>query len=263
MVQDPDTAKYDGMPKSAIETGLVDFILPVEKMPEHLVRFVKHPIIEKPGKVAFGETSSQHQLQKIFALIRSATGHEFSHYKHSTIERRIERRLAVHQIDTLPDYILFLQKNPAEIEMLFKNLVIGVTRFFRDPKAYEVLEMQAFAEMIEAKHPEDVLRCWVVGCSTGEEAYSFAILISEAMEKLKKHINVQVFATDIDEAAIEGARKGIYPASIAGDVSRERLDRFFCQRRRLFQNQEADPGYGCFFPAKCHQRPALFKAGSG
>jgi len=235
MVQDPDTAKYEGMPKSAIETGLVDFILPVEKMPEHLIRYVKHPVIKRPGKIVFSETSGQHQLQKIFALIRSATGHDFSHYKHSTIERRLERRLAVHQINSLPDYILFIQKNPSEIETLFKNLVIGVTSFFRDPKAYEVIETQALAKVIEAKHPEDTLRCWVVGCSTGEEAYSFAILISEAMEKLKKHINVQIFATDIDEAAIEDARKGIYPASIAGDVSEQRLRQFFIKEEGLFK----------------------------
>jgi two-component system CheB/CheR fusion protein len=235
MVQDPDTAKYEGMPRSAIETGLVDFILPVEKMPENLMGYTKHPIVKKPGKNAFGEISVQHQLQKIFALIRSATGHDFSHYKHSTIERRIERRLAVHQINSLPDYILFIQKNPAEIQTLFKNLVIGVTSFFRDPKAYEVIETQALAKLIEAKHPEDTLRCWVVGCSTGEEAYSFAILISEAMEKLKKHINVQIFATDIDEAAIEDARKGIYPASIAGDLSEQRLRQFFIKEEGLFK----------------------------
>ena len=235
IVQDPDTAKYEGMPKSAVETGLVDFILPVEKMPECLLRYIKHPVIRKSGKIAFGETSSQHQLQKIFALIRSATGHDFSHYKHSTIERRIERRLAVHQIDSLPDYILFIQKNPAEIQTLFKNLVIGVTSFFRDPKACDVIETRVLAKLIETRHPEDNIRCWVVGCSTGEEAYSLAILLSETMEKYKKHINVQIFATDIDEAAIDAARKGIYPASIARDLSRERLRQFFIKEKDCFK----------------------------
>ncbi|MBN1277733.1 MAG: PAS domain-containing protein [Deltaproteobacteria bacterium] len=235
MVQDPDTARYDGMPRSAIQTGLVDFILPVEKMPEQLLRYIKHPNIRQTGKIAFDETSSQHQLQKIFALIRSATGHDFSHYKHSTIERRIERRLAVHQIDSLPDYILFIQKNPAEIQTLFKNLVIGVTSFFRDPKAYDVIETQVLAKLIETRYPEDTIRCWVVGCSTGEEAYSLAILISEAIEKLKKHVNVQIFATDIDEVAINAARKGIYPATIAGDVSRERLRKFFIKEEESFK----------------------------
>jgi two-component system CheB/CheR fusion protein len=234
MVQDPDTAKYEGMPRSAIETGLVDLILPVEKMPEHLMRYIKHPIIKKPGKITFSETSSRYELQKIFALVRSATGHNFSHYKHSTIERRIERRLAVNQIGSLPDYIMFIEKNPVEIQMLFKSLVIGVTGFFRDPKAYDVLETKALVKLIEAKHPEDTFRCWVVGCSTGEEAYSLAILISEAMEKHRKHINVQIFATDIDEAAIDTARKGIYPASIAGDVSKERLRQFFIKEEGCF-----------------------------
>ena len=235
MVQDPDTAKYEGMPKSAIQTGLVDFIVAVEKMPKQLLRYIKHPVVNKPGKIAFGETSGRHQLQKIFALIRTATGHDFSQYKHSTIERRIERRLAVHQIDSLPNYILFLQKNPDEIQTLFKNLVIGVTSFFRDPKAYNVLEAQALAKLIEAKGPEDTLRCWVVGCSTGEEAYSLAILVSEAMEKLKKHINVQIFATDIDESAIDTARKGVYPASIVADVSEERLNRFFVKEEGCYR----------------------------
>ena len=235
MAQDPDSAKYDGMPKSAIETGLVDFILPVEKMPEQLIRFTRHPIVKTPGRIIFSEISGRNQLQKIFALIRSATGHDFSHYKHSTIERRIERRLAVHQIGTLPDYILLLQKNREEIDILFKNLVIGVTGFFRDPQTFHVFEQQVLSKLIEAKLPEDTLRCWVVGCSTGEEAYSFAILMSEAMEKLKKHIKVQIFATDIDEEAIDSARRSVYPASIATDVSKERLSRFFLKEESSYK----------------------------
>ena len=235
MVQDPDTAKYEGMPKSAVETGLIDFILPVEKMPEQLIRYIKHPTIKMPGKLANSKTTGQHQLNKIFSLIRSATGHDFSHYKHSTIERRIERRLAVQQIEKLSDYILFLQKNTAEIEILFKNLVIGVTSFFRDPKSYAVLADQVFEKLIAAKLPDDILRCWVVGCSTGEEAYSLAILLAEVMERLKKHLNVQIFATDIDEAAIEVARKGVYPGSITGDVSKERLNRFFIKEEGIFK----------------------------
>ena len=235
MVQDPDTAKYGGMPQSAIETGLVDFIIPVEKVPEQLIRYVKHPIIKTPGKITTSEAASRNQLQKIFTLIRSSTGYDFSHYKQSTIERRIERRLAVHQIGTLPDYILYLQKHSEEIDYLFKNLVIGVTSFFRDPEAYNVIGEQVLAKLIEAKLPEDTLRCWVVGCSTGEEAYSFAILISEAMEKLQRHLNVQIFATDIDESAIESARKGVYPAGIADDVSEERLRQFFIKGKGFFK----------------------------
>jgi len=154
MVQQPDTAKYDGMPRSAVQTGLVDFILPVEKMPETLMRYVHHPFLEQPGKIKLTDAPIKSQMQKIFALIRSATGHDFSHYKQNTISRRIERRLTVHQIKTLSDYVLFIQKNPAEIDVLFKNLVIGVTSFLRDPEAYDVLAQQALPGLFSEKKPD-------------------------------------------------------------------------------------------------------------
>ncbi|MBT8341875.1 MAG: PAS domain S-box protein, partial [Desulfatitalea sp.] len=235
MVQDPGTAKYDGMPRSAIQTGLADFILTVEKMPEKLIGYAKQPDLKTSGRVAFSETAGRHQLQKVFTVVRSATGHDFSHYKHSTILRRIERRLVVHQIEGLSGYILFLQKNPMEIETLFKNLVIGVTSFFRDPEAWQVVVPQVQAKLMRAKDPDGTLRCWVVGCSTGEEVYSLAMLISEVMEKLKKHITVQIFATDIDEAAIYDARKGVYPESIAADISAKRLEQFFIKEEGAFR----------------------------
>jgi len=227
MVQQPDTAKYDGMPKSAIETGLVDFILPIEKMPETLIHYVQHPFLESLDKIKLTEPPIKNQMQKIFALIRSATGHDFSHYKLSTIARRIERRLAVHQITALSNYILFLQKNPVEIEVLFKNMIIGVTRFFRDPEAYEILVQQVLPELLSKKEPDTILRFWVAGCSTGEEAYSLGMILCEAMDQVKKHFNVQIFATDIDATALDTARKGIYPESIGADVSPKRLKRFF------------------------------------
>ena len=227
MVQDPDTAKYDGMPRSAIGTGMVDFILAVEKMPNALISYVKHPYLKSPGKINISQSNIQYELQKIFSLIRSATGHDFSQYKQTTIRRRIERRLAVHQIDRLADYIIYLQKNPLEIDALFKDLVIGVTSFFRDPDAYQVIEEQVLPQLLRAKQSGDPFRCWVVGCSTGEEAYSLAVIATEAMEKLKKHLNVQIFATDIDEKAIENARMGRFPESVAADVSKARLDQFF------------------------------------
>jgi two-component system CheB/CheR fusion protein len=235
MVQDPETAKYDGMPRSAIGTGLVDFILPVERMPGTLISYVKHPFLKSPGKINTSEPTIKHQLQKVFALIRSDTGHDFSQYKHTTIQRRIERRLAVHQIDKLTDYITYLQKNPLEIDALFKDLVIGVTGFFRDPEAYQVLEQKVLPNLLQGKKPDDPLRCWVVGCSTGEEAYSLAMILSEEMQKLKKYLNVQIFATDIDEAAIENARKGIFPDSITADVSKERLGQFFTKDDGVFK----------------------------
>ncbi len=235
MAQDPDTAKYDGMPRSAIGTGLVDFILPVEMMPKTLIGYVKHPSLKSTGKIRISETTIQHQLQKVFALIRSTIGHDFSQYKQTTIQRRIERRLAVHQIDKLTDYIMFMQKNPLEIEALFKDLVIGVTSFFRDPQAYRVLEQEVLPGLLQGRKMDDPLRFWVVGCSTGEEAYSLAMIVSEAMERLKKFLTVQIFATDIDAAAIENARRGIFPDSIAVDVSRERLAQFFTKDDGVFR----------------------------
>jgi two-component system CheB/CheR fusion protein len=235
MAQDPETAKYDGMPRNAIGTGLVDLILPVERMPNALISYLKHPFLKSPGKINISETNIQHQLQKVFALIRKATGHDFSQYKRTTVHRRIERRLAVHQISKLADYIIYMQKNPLEIDALFKDLVIGVTSFFRDQEAYEVLEGKVLPELLQGKKPGDPFRCWVVGCSTGEETYSLAVIVSEVMEKLKKHLNVQIFATDIDEEAIENARKGIFPDSIASDVSKERLDKFFIKDDGVFR----------------------------
>jgi two-component system CheB/CheR fusion protein len=235
MVQQPETAKYDGMPKSAIETGLVDFILPVEKMPESLTHYAQHPFLESLDKVKLAAPTIKNQIQKIFALIRSKTGHDFSHYKPNTIARRIERRLAVHQIKGLSDYILYLQKNPAEIDMLFKNLVIGVTSFFRDPEAYDVLAKKVLPELLSKKEPDTTIRFWVTGCSTGEEAYSLGMVLCEAMDQLNKHFNIQIFATDIDAAALDTARKGIYPESIGVDVSPQRLDQFFIKEPGVFK----------------------------
>jgi two-component system CheB/CheR fusion protein len=235
MAQDPDSAKYDGMPRSAIGTGMVDFVLAVEKMPDALISYVKHPFLKSPGKINISQGNIQHELQKVFSLIRSATGHDFSQYKQTTIRRRIERRLAVHQIDKLADYIIYMQKNPLEINALFKDLVIGVTSLFRDPDAYQVIEEQALPQLLHGKQSDDPLRCWVVGCSSGEEAYSLAVIVAEAMEKLRKHLNVQIFATDIDETAIENARKGRFPDSIAADVSKARLDQFFTKEDGVFR----------------------------
>ena len=235
MVQQPETAKYDGMPKSAIDTGFVDFILPVEKMPETLIQYVQHPFLESLDKIKLADPPVKNQIQKIFALIRNATGHDFSHYKPATIGRRIERRLAVHQIKTLDDYIRYLQTNPVEIDTLFRNLIIGVTSFFRDPQAYNLLAQKVIPGLLSEKKPDTPIRIWVTGCSTGEEPYSLGMILCEAMDKVKKHFDVKIFATDIDETALDTARKGTYPMSIGADVSRERLNRFFTKEQENFR----------------------------
>jgi two-component system CheB/CheR fusion protein len=227
MVQDPESAKYAGMPSSAIATGLVDFILPVEKVPAELVKYVKHPYIESPERIRSGKQQFRSYVQKILASIRTSTGHDFSNYKQTTIRRRIERRMAVHQIDSIEKYDTYLHRTPAEISILFKDLLIGVTSFFRDAEAFEVLKAKVIPGLIKNKNPESPLRIWVAGCATGEEAYSIAILFAEVMDKLKKQVNIQIFASDIDNEALDVARMAVYPDSIAADVSSERLGRFF------------------------------------
>jgi two-component system CheB/CheR fusion protein len=176
-------------------------------------------------------------LEKVFVLLRSHTGNDFSQYKKSTILRRIERRMGLHQIDTIDHYVRYLRENPREIELLFKELLIGVTSFFRDPVAWEHLRTDVLPALIAARASGGVLRAWVPGCSTGEEAYSLAMVFREAMEPLKpiKNIALQIFATDVDRDAIEKARQGIYPDNIAADVSPERLRRFFVQEDRGYR----------------------------
>ncbi len=227
MAQEEKQAQYDSMPKSAIDTGLVDFILPVEKMSEELMRYAKHPYIKAPERITSAEEKFEEILSKIFLAVRVATGHDFSNYKQSTTRRRIQRRMAVHQIDELADYLRYLQQNSAEVGILDKDLYIRVTNFFRDTDSFDVLNQKVIINLLKGKEAETPLRIWVPGCASGEEAYSLAILFTEAMEKLKKNIDVQIFATDIDAESIERARGAIYPESIAADVSDERLKRFF------------------------------------
>jgi two-component system CheB/CheR fusion protein len=227
MVQTPDSTEYEGMPVSAISTGLVDYTLPPDQMAKQLVSYIDHAF----GKLNKANTSivpvNESALKKIFMLIRSQTGNDFSHYKPSTINRRIERRMAVHQIDSISAYLKFMQQTPTEVEALFRDLLIGVTSFFRDTEAFKALEEVVIPRLFEGKPAGSQIRIWVAGCSTGEEAYSIAILVQEALDILKRSYHVQIFATDMDSRAITAARSGTYLASIASDVSPERLARFF------------------------------------
>ena len=226
MVQLPDSAEYDGMPRSAIGTGLVDYQLPPAEMPDQLIAYA-FQVFGKENRPVVPAPETENILNKIFGLLRSQTGHDFSGYKPNTVNRRIERRMAVHQIEDMEKFALFLKKTPSEVEALFRDLLIGVTSFFRDPDAFVVLEEQCLPKILTEKQADTPLRIWVAGCSTGEEAYSLAILVAEQQEKLKKNFAVQIFATDIDNKAIATARTGIYPASIAADISSERLSRYF------------------------------------
>jgi len=225
-VQDPSTAKYDGMPGSAVRSGLATYVLPIEKMPEQLAAYVKSFFENKirPAPPAPAMTSA---LSKILMRIRSVTGHDFSLYKRSTINRRIERRRAAHGIADISQYARYLQEHPEEVNILFKELLINVTSFFRDAEAFDALKKDILPQLFEHKPDNYVFRLWVPGCATGEEAYSLAILLRELMDDAKQDYKAQIYSSDIDEDSIATARAGFYPANISIDVTPERLRRFF------------------------------------
>ena len=227
MVQKPESAAFDSMPNSCINTGLVDYVLTPIEMPAQLIAYANQVYSKSIGDRITHQIMSDDTMKKIFILLRAQTGHDFSLYKSSSIERRIERRMAVHQIESLENYVRYLQQSPEEVDALFRDILIGVTNFFRDPEAFKVLEEVTIPKFFEGKSPGSEVRVWSAACSTGEEAYSIAILLFERMHSLKQNYAIQVFATDIDSRAIATARAGVYPASIADDISPERLARFF------------------------------------
>lgn len=228
MVQNIDSAQFDGMPTSAISTGLVDYELLPEEMAPVLMNYITHTwgsLVPIPTSAILPK--HENSLQKIFLLLRDQTGHDFSHYKPSSIDRRIARRMTIHQIDNIEEYVKYLQISPTEVEALFRDLLIGVTNFFRDPKAFEVLEEKVIPKLFEGKPANSVIRAWSCGCSSGEEPYSLAILLQERIETLGSPYTIQIFATDIDTRAIATARAGLYPISIAADITPQRLEKFF------------------------------------
>jgi len=236
LVQDPDSAKFDGMPRSAIEAGQADIVAPAEELPGKIISFLKRtPLIAH--KNVEPDDKSQSALEKIVVLLRAQSGNDFIHYKRNTLYRRIERRMGIHQIHKMATYVRYLQENSQELDLLFKELLIGVTNFFRDPASWELLRTKAIPELLGSRAPGQTLRAWVPGCSTGEEAYTLAITLKEAVEALKpkKQFSIQVFATDLDRDAIDKARHGLYPANIAADISEERLSRYFTKEENGFR----------------------------
>ncbi len=227
MAQDPATAKFDSMPRNAIDSKIIDIVAPAGELLTKLMDLIKHiPTLNSDSEIEIGEKSA---LDKVTILLRTQTGNDFSLYKKNTLYRRIERRMGIHKIDRVNSYVHFLQENPAEINILFKELLIGVTNFFRDPHVWKKLKESILPAIIANAKDGLILRAWVPGCSTGEEAYSLAIVFMEVLEKANKNggITLQIFATDLDESAVETARKGLFPANIETDVSQSRLKRFF------------------------------------
>jgi len=227
LVQEPGSAKFDSMPRNAIQSVVVDIVAPATELPAKLIAFLQFiPIIKADDDK---EIINKSNLEKIIILLREQSGHDFSLYKKNTLFRRIERRTGVHQIDKINSYVRFLQGNPKEVEILFKELLIGVTSFFRDTAVWDMLRDEVLPALISDLPDRYVLRAWVTACSTGEEAYSMAIVFKEVIEKLKKRKNLtlQIFATDLDTDAIEIARKGFFPKNIAADLTADQLNRFF------------------------------------
>ncbi|MCG6537699.1 MAG: SAM-dependent methyltransferase, partial [Syntrophales bacterium LBB04] len=235
MVQDPKEAKYEGMPHSAINTGFADYVLPVATMPGQLLAYVKRAVSEGVKRVAVVSERAPRTIERILGLLRAQTGHDFAWYTTNTLLRRIDRRMTLHELEDAAAYLRYLQEHPEEVRMLFKELLINVTSFFRDPAAFDILKTKVLPLILEGKPQDYALRIWVPGCATGEEAYSIAMLVREYLDEQRSGARFQIFGTDIDEEAINVARAGVYSGNIGVDVSPERLRRFFIKEENAFR----------------------------
>jgi two-component system CheB/CheR fusion protein len=235
IVQDPNDAEYDGMPQSAISTGLIDLVLPLAEIPEAILGFVStEPKVVVPESEDEIEDRTRRHLQAVFVKLRARTGRDFGHYKRSTILRRIARRMQFRRIEELANYVEYLAQHPDEVRQLADDMLVNVSNFFRDRDVFEILERDIVPQLFEGKGPDEAVRVWSVGCATGEEAYSLAMLLFEYSSRQPTHSPIQVFASDLHDLSLQKARDGFYPGDIETDVSEERLQRFF---------QKEDNGY--------------------
>jgi chemotaxis methyl-accepting protein methylase/PAS domain-containing protein len=260
LVQEPATAKFDGMSRSAIDAGLADIVAPVTELPGKIIAYLQRTPLIVQSEVALAD-KTQSALEKAVILLRAHTGHDFTLYKRNTLHRRIERRMGIHQINKMAAYIRYLQENSQELDLLFKELLIGVTNFFRDPAAWEQLRTQAIPTLLANRSPGHALRAWVPGCSTGEEAYSLAIVFKEVVEQARARGNfaLQIFATDLDRDAIDKARQGLFPDNIAADVSPARLSRFFAKEERGYRVRKEIREMVIFAPQNLIMEPPFTK----
>lgn len=232
--QDENSAKYDGMPRSAIAAGCVDFVLPPAEIANELVRLCRHPYVAQARAEAEG-VKPEHDFAEIFAMLRAATGVDFTFYKHATLARRILRRMALSRVDTTEKYVAHLRQNRGELHSLFQDILINVTGFFREPGLFDFLKAKVFPEFLRDRLPEDPIRIWVPGCSTGEEVYSLGMCLLEHLRESSIDYPIQIFGTDLSENVLDKARGGVYPESIASEVSPERLRRFFTKVNGSYQ----------------------------
>jgi two-component system CheB/CheR fusion protein len=235
IAQDPASAKHPDMPQSVIDLGVADKVLPPDRIPTYLMDYARKyfgkPAIEREEDLK----QNRKELEEIFTLVKIRTDHDLSQFKHSTVRRRIERRMGIKGIDSVKGYVRYLRENPDEIESLFKEFIINVTGFFQDPVAFAYLKKYCL-DFLKARPLSSTVRAWTLGCSTGEETYSVAFLLQECLAELKSEAVLRVFATDLDESAINLARTGLYPSSIITDeVAPERIDRFFDRKGSYYQ----------------------------
>ena len=240
--QDEESAKYDSMPRNAVNAGCIDFILSPKDIARELGGISQHPYVARvvPPAMEGVEGMVGSDLNALFGLLRESTGVDFTNYKHTTLHRRIRRRMAVHKVETLKDYLRFIGKKPEELEELYRDLLIHVTGFFREPEAFTALRKHVYPKLFEGRKPDNPIRVWVAGCSTGEEAYSIAITLLEYMWVHSRNISqaataIQIFATDISDTALDRARTGVYTEAAVAEISAERLKRFFVRLDGGFQ----------------------------
>ncbi|MDR3403713.1 MAG: chemotaxis protein CheB [Chthoniobacter sp.] len=232
--QEEASAKFPGMPRSAINAGVVDYVLPLDKMATELARLGGAPYLRATGEDVI-EAPGRDGVRKVFKLLRTVTGVDFASYRQTTIQRRIHRRLTVQRMNALEEYLKVLEKDPEEVRALFDDILIHVTNFFREPESFAALDAKVFPELLKNLHPDEPIRIWVPGCSTGEEAYSLAIRLMEFLADKPKRAPIQIFGTDVSEHVIEAARRGIYDTTIEADVSPEQLRRYFVKTDRGYQ----------------------------
>jgi len=260
LVQDPVSAKFDTMPRSVIDAGLADIVASAEELPGRLIAYRRH-LPQLARAELHLEEKVKGALEKIVILLRAHSGHDFTLYRRSTLYRRVERRMGIHQVGKISGYVRYLQENPQELGILFKELLIGVTNFFRDKTAWEQLATKALPLLLKGRPPGSILRAWVAGCSTGEEAYTLAMVFKETLKNLKcaENISLQIYATDLDKDAIDKARLGLFPENIVADVSPTRLTRFFLKEENGYRVNKEIRSMVVFAPQNLIMDPPFTK----
>jgi len=235
MVQNIETAQFDGMPRSAIATGMIDYICPPENMPDLIRKYVKHPYISRNGENIYSLSPENTDLNKILALLRNRTDVDFTYYKPNTVIRRLERRMGIAQTESIKHYLQYLYENNDEIDLLYRDLLVGVTRFFRDTDEFNFLDEEIIPKIFEHTQKDRIIRAWVAGTSTGEEAYTIAMLLNRYKERFGFPHKITVFATDIDQHALEKATKGVYPEGIVNDLDRDLIEQYFTKHKTAYK----------------------------